>query len=347
MLRIAINTRVLSSPVTGVQRYTAELLARWNGCADSLAPESPLHGITGHAWEQVVLPRRLQGRLLFSPSNTGPLAVENQVVTMHDMAVFDCVNTFSPQFEAWYKILLPQLARRARRIIAVSEFVKSRILAHTQVDPLKISVIHNGVSPRFSLASASKLDATVAALKLPSHKYILAVGSADPRKNLARLFRAWARVQNRLSRDLWLVVVGAGGNPRVFRGTPFEFLPARVFLLGHVEDQLLPPLYAGALAMAYVSIYEGFGLPPLEAMASGTAVLAGNRSSLPEVVDDAGLLIDPFDVEAIEEGIVRIVEDLELRSDLRQRGMARAQQFSWDETARGTWDVLQAASAAN
>jgi len=345
--RIAINTRVLSSPVTGVQRYTAELQVRWNGYADSIAPRVSLRGITGHVWEQVVLPRRLHGRLLFSPSNTGPLAVENQVVTMHDMAVFDCANTFSLQFETWYRILLPRLAQRARQIIAVSEFVKARILAHIQVNPIKITVIHNGVSPQFNPSSASELDVTVAALSLPSRKYILAVGSADPRKNLGRLFQAWARVQNRVSRDIWLVVVGAGGNSRVFHGTTFESLPARVLLLGHVADYFLPALYAGALAMAYVSIYEGFGLPPLEAMASGTAVLAGNCSSLPEVVGDAGLLIDPFDVEAIAEGIGRILEDSELRSYLQQRGIARAREFSWDKTARGTWDVLQGATAAN
>jgi glycosyltransferase involved in cell wall biosynthesis len=343
---VVVNTRVLGAALTGTPRYVKELLARWNGRAETVSPGSCAHGVSGHAWEQLVLPGRLRGRLLFSPSNTGPLIVQNQVVTIHDMAVFDCDATFSPQFEAWYKILLPQLAHRARQLITVSAFVKERILAHTNVSPAKITVIPNGVSPRFSPAAVSELDATVAVLSLPSREYILAVGSADPRKNLTRLFQAWTRVQSRVSEDIWLVVVGAG-NSRVFRGTYPESLPERVFLLGHVEDHILPTLYAGALAMTYVSIYEGFGLPPLEAMASGTAVLAGNRSSLPEVVGDAGLLVDPFDVGAIEEGIRRILEDSELRSDLRQRGIVRAEQFCWDEAARRTWDVLQAAAAAN
>jgi len=265
---------------------------------------------------------------------------------MHDMAVFDCPNTFSLQFEAWYRILLPRLAQRTRRIITVSAFVKERILAHTHVNPTKITVIPNGVSPQFSPAAVSELDATVVALGLPSREYILTVGSADPRKNLIRLFQAWNRAQNRVPGNIWLVVVGAD-NSQVFRDRSLESLPARVFLLGHVEDHILPALYAGALAMAYVSIYEGFGLPTLEAMASGTAVLAGNRSSVPEVVGDAGLLIDPFDVKAIEDGIGRILEDSELRSDLRQRGIIRAKQFSWDQTARRTWDVLQAATEGN
>jgi len=343
MPRIAINTRVLSCRVTGVQRYTAELLARWKEDAWPIAPPSSWHGLTGHLWEQAVLPGRLQGCLLFSPSNTGPLAVGNQVVTMHDMAVFDCPNTFSVQFGAWYRMLLPRLAQRTRRIITVSAFVKERILAHTHVDPDKISVIPNGVSPRFQPAAAPGCGATVAALGLPSHEYILTVGSAEPRKNLNRLLQAWNRVQNRVSGNIWLVVVGAD-NPRVFRNRRLKSLPARVFFLGHVEDDVLPALYAGALAMAYVSLYEGFGLPTLEAMASGTAVLAGNRSSLPEVVGSAGLLVDPFDVKAIADGMERILEDSALRSDLRQRGLARANQFSWDQTARSTWDLLKAAA---
>jgi glycosyltransferase involved in cell wall biosynthesis len=343
---IVVNTRVHSAALTGTLRYVRELLARWDERTETVSPGRCARGVSGHAWEQVVLPRRLQGRLLFSPSNTGPLAVENQVITIHDMAVFDCAATFRPQFEAWYKFLLPKLAQRARQIITVSKFVKERILAHTDVSPAKITVIPNGVSPQFNPAAVSELDATVAVLSLPSREYILTVGSADPRKNLARLFDAWTRVQSRVSEDIWLVVVGAG-NSRVFRGTSLEVLPPRVFLLGHVEDYILPTLYAGALAMAYVSFYEGFGLPPLEAMASGTAVLAGNRSSLPEVVGDAALLIDPFDVGAIEEGMQRILEDSELRSDLQHRGIVRAKQFSWDEAARRTWGVLQAAAAAN
>jgi len=144
--------------------------------------------------------------------------------------------------------------------------------------------------------------------------------------------------------DLWLVVVGAGGNSRVFAGVSFDKLPARVFLTGHVDESLIPSLFAGALLLAYVSYYEGFGLPPLEAMASGTPVLAGNRSSLPEVVAGAGMLVDPFDIEEIAEAVGRLAEDPVLRADLRQKGLLRAKQFNWSETARRTWEVLQAAA---
>jgi glycosyltransferase involved in cell wall biosynthesis len=345
MQKIAINVRVLNSPITGVQRYLMELRARWNGGIDSIAPYSFLSGMAGHAWEQLVLPTKLQGRVLFSPSNTGPLQVENQVVTIHDMAVFDCPKTFNPRFEAFYKFLLPRLVRRTRHIITVSEFVKGRIIAHTNVNASKVTVIPNGVASRFSPAAASGLDRVVAALNLPSREYVLVVGSLEPRKNLTRLLQAWSRVKDHVSEGIWLVVIGAKGKSRVFRDISLNSLPARVLLLGHVADHFLPTLYAGALAMAFISIYEGFGLPALEAMASGTPVLVGNRSSLPEVVGNAGMTVDPFDIESIAQRMQQILQDPKLRSDLRQLGILRAEHFSWNETARKTWDVLQSVSS--
>ena len=343
---VVINTRVLCAPVTGVQRYASELLTRWNGQVNPIAPDRAPHGFAGHAWEQFVLPARLNGRLLFSPSNTGPLCVENQVVTIHDMAPFDWPQGFSPRFVAWYRFLLPRLAKRAKQTITVSEFVKERIIHHTNVPPNRVTVIPNGVSPRFCPETISGLDAAIASLHLPSRHYILVVGSLEPRKNLARLFHAWARAWGRIPENLWLVVAGGSGSARVFARVQFESIPPRVFLADRVDDSKLPSLYAGALGLACVSLYEGFGLPLLEAMASGTPVLAGNGSSLPEVAGDAGILVDPEDEEDIAKGILTLVENSELRQALRRRGLLRARQFSWDETARRTWRVLQTSAGS-
>ena len=344
--RVLVNTRILDAPVTGTQRYAKELLARWNGCVDTISPRKHARGVFGHAWEQLVLPATVGKRLLFSPSNTGPIK-ENQVVMIHDMAAFDCPDTFSPLFAAWYQFLLPRLAHKVRRIITVSEFVKERIAVHAKVSRSKIVVVPNGVSSQFCPEAISGLDRAMDAVRIPSRNYILAVGSMEKRKNLHRLVQAWSAVQHRVPEDLWLVVVGAKGNSRVFAGVHLTNLPARVFLAGHVDECLLPSLFAGALLLAYVSYYEGFGLPPLEAMASGTPVLAGNRSSLPEVVGDAGVLVNPFSVDEIADGIHGMIENVAVRQDLRRRGLARAKQFSWDEAARRTWDVLQAAASAN
>src|ERR1700739_3037640 len=149
MRKIAVNTRSLSAPLTGVQRYTRELLARWNGHADRVAPTTPLHGIKGHAWEQTVLPRRLARELLFSPANSGPLEVGNQVVTIHDMAYFDHPETLTRTYAAWYRFMLPRLVTKVRKIITVFGFVKERIIARTGVAADKIVVIPNGVGSCF------------------------------------------------------------------------------------------------------------------------------------------------------------------------------------------------------
>jgi Glycosyltransferase len=344
MRRIIVNARSLSTPLTGVQRYTRELLARWNGYAEQITPESPLRGIKGHAWEQVVLPRRLNHTLLFSPSNSGPLEVSKQVLTIHDVVYFDHPETLNRRFAAWFQFLLPKLARRVRRIITVSNFVKERVIAKTGVPPEKVVVIPNGVAPRFCPEAIAQREKAIATLGIPSGRYVLALGSIEPRKNIGRLLRAWNHVEDSIPNDVWLVVAGGQGNPAIFRSASTGILPARVFFTGHVADDILPGLCAGALAMAYPSIYEGFGLPTLEAMASGVPVIAGKCGALQEVVGDAGILIDPFDENAIGEALIRMVEGDQLRAQLRARGFVRAQEFSWDRSASATWDVLQQAA---
>lgn len=343
MQRIVVNARSLLSPLTGAQRYTRELMSRWNGHADPIAPSEPLRGIQGHVWEQIVLPRRLKRRLLFSPSNSGPLDVSNQVLTIHDMVYFDHPETLNRAFTAWFRFLLPKLVRRVRKIISVSQFVKERIIANTKVDPQKIVVIPNGVGPRFRPDAIRDRDRAIAELKVPTSRYVLALGSIEPRKNLGRLLRAWSRIHSALPSDLWLVIAGAKGNPKIFRDNPIHAVP-RVFYSGHVPDETLPALCAGALVMIYPSIYEGFGLPALEAMASGVPVIVGDCPALRESVADAGMFVDPYDENKIAEGLVTAIEDPHIRTQLRLKGLNRAKQFPWDKTARLTWEVLQQAA---
>lgn len=344
MRHILVNTRGLQAPLTGTQRYTQELLIRWKDKVDTIAPGRGARGIAGHAWEQLVLPSKLSNRLLFCPSNTAPICVRDQVVTIHDLAVFDYPEAFNQRFAAWYQFLLPRMARRVKQVITVSEFIKERILFHTKIGADRIVVIPNGVSPKFRPEAISDFDAAASALALPSRDYVLVVGSLEPRKNLRRLFRAWDRMRHQAPNECWLVVVGDKGSTRVFSETRFERLPQRVFFTGRVDELHLPSLYAGAVAFAYVSLYEGFGLPIVEAMAAGTPVLAGKGSSLSELVGTAGLAVDPEDEEEIAAGILALVENSTLRQDLRQRGLLRAREFSWDETARRTWHVLESAA---
>jgi len=343
--RVTVNTRILAGHLTGVQRYLLSILANLPGTIDQIGPVSPLHGICGHSWEQIVLPKRLAGgELLWSPSNTGPLSVAKQVLTVHDLVALDHPEFLNPRFAAWYRFLLPKLARRVRRIIAVSEFTKRRLVEALEIPEDRVSVILNGVDDRFCTQSEEQISTTREKLGIPSRHYLVALGSLEPRKNLKRLLEAWSRAVSGLPDDVWLVVAGVKGKAMVFDGLSFDPLPPRVYLSGHVPDELLPALYAGAIAAPYLSVYEGFGLPPLEAMACGTPALTGNRTALPEVIGDAALMVDPYKVGAICEGLTSLVTDRELRENLRQRGLERARQFTWKRAAEQTWWVLQQAA---
>jgi len=240
--------------------------------------------------------------------------------------------------------LIPRLVHKAQKVIAVSEFTKSRICDVASLKPNKVIVIYNGIDERFRPKSFEEIDQVKVALGIANFRYILTVATIEPRKNMQRLLEAWSTIYSRLPRDIWLVVAGAKGKDIIFKNTSLDELPPKVCMPGYVPDEYLPTLYSGAIALIYVSLYEGFGLPPLEAMACGTPVLTSNVTSLPEVVGDAALMVDPYDVDAIAEGIKRLIEDDNLRKELSQKGLVRAKLFSWDRTAEITWSVLKEAA---
>jgi glycosyltransferase involved in cell wall biosynthesis len=341
---ILVNARSLTANMTGVQRYTEELCKRLDGRIERVSPGRPMHGPMGHLWEQFLLPRLAAGHVLWSPANAGPVSLERQVVTFHDIAVLDHPEWFGKRFAAWYRWLVPRLARRAKRIIAVSEFTKSRLVDSLDIDPAKITVIPNGVDERFRQASRVEYCQLRRRLPVPRSAYVLSVGSLEPRKNLARLLEAWSRCVDHIPPSVWLVVSGIKGARQVFRNTPATSLPRRVHFTGYVPEGELPALYRGALTLVYPSLYEGFGLPALEAMASGVPPIVGDNTSLPEIVNDAGLCIDPHDGDAISRAIIRMVNDVDLREEFGRRSLARSRLFDWNNTARATWNVLSEVS---
>ncbi len=331
--------------ISGVQRYTGELLHRMHEKLRPIQPNKQIPGFAGHLWEQITLPHLIEeNAVLWSPSNTGPLSVSQQVVTIHDMAAFDFPDGFNLLFSTWYRFLLPRLMDKTRKIIAVSEFTKRQIVRHSNVDPEKISVIYNGVHKRYHPESLDKVNNVRKKIGVPSSKYILSLGSIEPRKNIKRLLMAWDLIQTQLPNDVWLVLAGVSGKSHIFPGLLLENLPPRVFLTGFVEDNDLPYLYSGAIATIYPSLYEGFGLPPLESMACGTPVIVSNSSSLPEVVGNAGILVNPYDIEDIASSIYRMISEPTLYEEFRYKGIEKAKRFSWDKTANQVWQVLQEAA---
>jgi len=338
-MRVQVNGRYLVQQLTGQQRYAREIVAQLAEHMDVIAPPGTLRGARGHLWEQVVLPRRLKGGLLWSPSTTGPLAVRRQVVTIHDCAFFDQAHCFSRAFAAWYQFLVPRLARAARHIITDSEFSKQRIVELCRVSPAKVDVVYCGVGTRFRPHSTDEITSARDKLGLPP-RYVLCVGSLEPRKNLVRLLAAWQRIQPQLD---GLSLVLAGAKSHVFRDAGLS-VPSAVHLAGYLSDELLPTVYAGAEMFVYPSVYEGFGLPVLEAMASGVPVVTSNVASLPEVAGDAAVTVDPQDVESIAAGIERLASDGRLRAVLREKGLSRASRFTWQRAASQTWQLLEAAA---
>lgn len=339
--RIAVNTRIAGHGLTGQPRYLLETIERI-GPVQRLAPRRPLTGARGHLWEQVTLPARARSRLLWSPSSTGPLTIERQVVTIHDTATLDHPEWFDARFAGWYAFLLPRLARRVRRVIAISEFTKQRVMEHSGIDPSKIVVIPNGVDARFSPRGDHEIAAARARLGLPEGPYVLTLGSLEPRKNVAGLLAAWQEVSRELP-EANLVIAGAVGAGHVFRSAGMAPRADRVHLTGHVADEFLPALLSGANLFVFPSLYEGFGLPPLEAMACGTAVLCSDRASLPEVVGDAAATFDPDSGDQLSEQLAGLMQDGVRRAALAARGSERAKLFTWDETARRVSEVLRAA----
>jgi glycosyltransferase involved in cell wall biosynthesis len=334
---IVCNTRTLRASITGVQRYTIEILKRLPGAVRTVEPPRWMSGQSGHVWEQVVLPIRARGHLLWSPAGTGPVAVANQIVTVHDIAPLDCPEGYSPAFRHWYGFLWRYLLPRVRGLISVSEFTKRRLIEEFGLPADSIHVTPLGVDhERFFPQSADKVQALRRKFALPE-KYALFVGAVSARKNMVRLLEAW---RQRGQSDVHLVIAGGSGISHVHAGTTLPTLPPNTRLLGKISDEDLPTLLTAARVFAYPSLYEGFGLPPLEAMACGTPCVVANAAALPEVAGPAALQIDPLDVPAIARALDQLLTDDALHGQLRAKGLRHAAGFTWDKTAAMTYEVL-------
>ncbi|MGH9471134.1 MAG: glycosyltransferase family 4 protein [Terriglobales bacterium] len=339
---VVVAVDALLAPLAGLGRYVQEMTSRLKGRVEPISPPARQKRIAGLrlAWEQLCLPTKLRGRTLWSPTNTGPLVVRNQVVTIHDLVCLDHPEWLNSRVAALLRFLLPRLARRVRHIMTDSQFSKIRIMKKIGVPASKISVVYPGVSSRFTPQPLAEIERVRHALRLPNGPYVLSVGTREPRKNLGRLLAAWRCLADGPAKTYSIVVVGRPGEERVF-GTSEE-IPAhpRVHFTGFVDDEMLPALYSGATTFVYPSLYEGFGLPPLEAMACGVPVAASHATAMPEVVGNAGLLFNPEDTTAIAQSLKAMLENQALRDQYRAIGRARATAFSWDKAAEQAWAVL-------
>ena len=334
-LKPCVNLRTLGSQTTGVQRYLLGLLPHLPPELSSITPSRALQGIKGHLWEQLYLPTQLKRRLLWSRGNTGPLGVI-QVLTVHDAAALDHPEWFERKFALWYSALLPRLIHKVRAIITVSQFSKERIVQLTGVETDRIQVISNEVDRRFQPIDRQTIQETIANLGL-TEPYILFVGSLEPRKNLKMLLETW-----QLGNFDGATLAVAGATGQVFQRFQIESIPKGVRLLGRVEDDLLPALYSGAAGFVYGYIDEGFGLPPLEALASGCRVAVSDIPPHRAVCEQTALYFDPFSPEDLLRKIEELLRlDSARRASMAEQGFRRAALFSWETTAAQTWRILE------
>lgn len=259
------------------------------------------------------------------------------VVTVHDLSFVRDPASTMPGMLRYLNRVVPRAAQSADHVVVTAESTKSDLVELYGLEPGKISVMYSGVSPFFRpVTDPDVLQMVRGKYGLGEGPFVLTVGTLQPRKNHARLVRAFARVDKRFL----LVIAGDPGwsYDETLQTIAETGQTERVRLIGHVGDDL-PALYSAATLLAFPSLYEGFGFPPLEAMACGTPVVVSNTSSLPEVVGEAGLQVDPLDTDALTSALVRLTEDEGLQEDLRARGLARAARFTWVRAAETLWGV--------
>ncbi|HEX8071529.1 MAG TPA: glycosyltransferase family 1 protein [Pyrinomonadaceae bacterium] len=275
-----------------------------------------------------------------------PLAPCPVVATIHDLSFEHLPATFKRRSRVQLRLTVRRTARSAAHVIAPSEFTARDLISTYRLAPERVSVVPLAAAAHFAPAAAEEVERVRRRYGLRG-AYFLAVGSIQPRKNLARLVRAYAalRAARPHAKLPPLVLVGkkAWLYEDTVRAVAASGTSADVLLPGYVPEADLPALYTGALCFVYPSYFEGFGLPPLEAMRCGTPVIAGDRTSLPEVVGDAGLLVDPFDEQALAAALARLLDEPELHAHLRARGLERAARWHWRDAARQTLAIYQRA----
>ncbi|MFN3476623.1 MAG: glycosyltransferase family 4 protein [Candidatus Methylomirabilales bacterium] len=266
------------------------------------------------------------------------------VVTLHDVITLTLPRAFPLKRRLVLTAALSRIRRQADRVIVPSEAAGEDVVRYLKVDRGKIIVIPWGCEQRFQASGDRKrLEKVRRRYGLPD-RYALFLGTLEPRKNVTTLVKAFSLLTTKLDQNLKLVITGdrGWGYEGLFKTIEALGLHDHVLFTGFVNDEDLPDLYRGALLFVYPSLYEGFGLPILEAMASGVPVIASNTSSMPEVAEDAAILVDPHDPEALASAMAMVLTNEELREELRQKGIARARRFSWEAVARKTLEVYQA-----
>jgi glycosyltransferase involved in cell wall biosynthesis len=361
-MKIGINGRFLVAKRTGVQRAAYNLLdvlvrvdrkneyfiftghdqvgrAEWNYDNVHVIPSNLRGGesVRNHFWEQFTLPKlaaKYNIDILHSPANIAPLAYKGKsIVHIHDLCFVVNPQWYSFSFRTVYNLVIPRLARRATKVITVSNNSRNDLLQFCNLDAEQVNMVYWAVDETFL---APQLPASVKQISAAEHgDYILYVGSLEPRKNIRTLVEAFEKLRDE-NPDLKTKLILIGGESPLFAHVRLNVKKYKddVIYKGFIDDKTLRNFYANASLVAYPSLYEGFGFPPLEAMASGTPVVTSITSSIPEVVGDAALMVSPFDAGQLSDAMAQILRNSDLRASLIRRGYEQVKNFNWYRVAR-------------
>ena len=351
-----VNGKFLSQQTTGVQRYAAEIVRAWDeGLNDGWidrdrfsicvhAPRGILHkpaykhiavevgNTRGRVWEQIELPLRTRGGFLFSPYAAAPVLRPRHAVTIHDAGAAATPYQYSRQFRAYCSIVFRWLGHSCAPIFTVSEFSRGELERFYSISSEKVKVVPPGCD---HLLRVSPDAGILARHNLKKDGYVLGVSSRSIIKNFDGLSQAF----HKLARN-GLKLAVAGGIRRHLCGPGTASTGPDVVELGYVTDAELRCLYENAALFAYPSFYEGFGIPPIEAMSCGCPVLVARSSSLPEACEDAALYCDPANIDDIANGMARILDEAMLAQELRRRGAQRSAQLTARNSAARLWSEL-------
>jgi len=363
-MNVTLVADALGPQLSGIGRYVLELcrrmplepavdrvgyfahgryLDRFDGLLENKLP-APRSQISNWLRDRIDK-RRLRDSIIHGPNYFLPAQAETGIITVHDLSVFrypethpaDRVHAFEREFE--------NSLTRAAHVITDSETVRRELIADFGVSETSATAVHLGVAGAFRPRATQELEPEpqLASLGLVPSQYALCVSTVEPRKRIAELIRAWRKLPTSIRHATPLVLAGAKGwlndqlHSEIREGVAAGWLKH----LGYVPDAALPALYSGASLFLYPSSYEGFGLPPLEAMASGVPVLVANRSCLPEICGDAAGYIDPDDIAGFSDAIAEALTDSEWRTAARQRGLERAAGFTWDKCVETTVSIYR------
>ncbi|WP_168207908.1 glycosyltransferase family 1 protein [Spirosoma sp. KCTC 42546] len=348
---IFVNARFLTQPIAGTQRFAIELsleLGKYLPSLIYLAPDRILHKdiadklnvqITGRSknglfWEQIELPfflRKNGNPLLINLCNIAPLFYNNNLVSILDLSFYHHPEWFSRKYAFLYNLIIPRIAANAKRIVTISEYSKQDISKTFRISLEKIDLVYPNV-PNVFLKNYPTVKKNIYG------KYILAVSSLDPRKNFPSLIQAFKEAN---LVDTKLVIVGVEG--KVFANNNLKELIENddsIVFTGYISDEELIGLYKNAKIFVYPSFFEGFGLPPLEAMACGCPTLVSNTTSLPEVCGEASEYVDPYSIRSIREGIEKVLYDESLAQRLREKGKDRVKYFNAHKSAQSMANTI-------